>query len=289
MLSKSNLSSPAKGIAAMLLGSAFLSLNDAVSKLLTETYPVGQVIAIRQCCSFLVITPYIHWVTGWRALAFTDGQGQLLRGVCVAVTMGLIVLSLSLLPLATVTAIAFSSPIFVVALSAALLGEKVGIRRWLAVLTGFAGVLVIIRPGSVSFHWLLIFPLLTAIAAATRDAITRRLSVTETSISILVWSSLLVIVAASTTALFGWKPVPPSAAGWFILNGILSAAAHFLMIEAFRLGDAALVAPFRFSGLLWAILFGFLIWGQFPDGWTLLGAVILLASGIYIIERETRS
>jgi len=277
-----------KAIAAMIAGAALLSLNDAVSKYLTESYPVGQIIALRQMCSFLVLIPYVHWVSGWPALKMTNRRGQLVRGFFTVTTMGLIVLSLSLLPLATVISIAFSSPIIVVALSAAFLGETVGHRRWFAVLLGFAGVLVIIRPGGASFHYLLMIPFLTAISAALRDTLTRPLSRTEPSISILFWSSVMVVAAASTTALWGWKPVSPADAGWLLLNGILSAGAHFLMIEALRLGDASLVAPFRYTGLLWALLLGFLIWGQWPDAWTLTGAAILVASGVYIIERESK-
>jgi drug/metabolite transporter (DMT)-like permease len=281
--------SPAlKGVAAMILASLLLTMNDAISKYLTETLPVGQVIALRQTFSLLVIVPYIHWVTGWEATEMTRKGGVSFRAFCFVASTGLIVLSLSLLPLALVTAIVFASPIFVVAFSHFLLSENVGPRRWLAVLAGFGGVLIIVRPGGASFEWVLVVPVIAAMASGLGDTVTRALSKTESSIGILYWSTLAVIAAACLTAPFGWQALTLPAAGWLLINGIVGGTAHFFMIDALRLGDASLVSPFRFTGLIWAAILGLLVWGQFPDGWTILGAGVLIASGIYIIEREPK-
>lgn len=277
-----------KGIAAMTTAALLLTLNDAVTKYLTQTYPVGQVIALRQVCAMLVIVPYIHWAAGWNAVRVVNRPGVALRALFFIATTGLIVLSFSLLPLAQVTAIAFSSPVFVVALSSLFLGERVGPRRWLAVLAGFLGVLVIVRPGGAGFETVLIVPVLAALASAFRDTVTRYLSRTENSIAILFWSMLAVIAAASFTALWGWKPVSPGAAAWLLATGVLNACAHFLIIDSLRLGDASLVSPFRYTSLVWAAILGFAVWGHIPDGWTFLGAAIIVAGGIYIVEREPR-
>ena len=131
----------------MVLGALLLTLNDAVSKYLTQTYSVGQVVALRQFCSMLVILPYVHWVSGWPALRVTNRPAMGMRALCFVATTSLIVLSFSLLPLALVTAIAFASPIFVVALSHLFALEHVSTRRWLAVLAGFVGMLIVVRPG----------------------------------------------------------------------------------------------------------------------------------------------
>jgi drug/metabolite transporter (DMT)-like permease len=275
-----------KGVAAMILAALLLTLNDAVSKYLTETYFVGQVIALRQLRSLVVIIPYIHWISGWGTIRVANRGGMALRALFFIATTGFIVLSFSLLPLALVTAVAFASPIFVVALSRAMIGEHVSRRRWIAVLAGFVGVLIIVRPGGAAFDAVLIWPVLAALAAGFRDVVTRRLSRTDSSISILFWSTLAVIAAASLTAVDGWQAVTPAAAGWLLLNGMLGGSAHFLIIESLRLGDASLVAPFRYTGLIWATILGLLIWGQFPDHWTIVGALVLVVSGIYIIERE---
>lgn len=270
----------------MIAAALLLTLNDATSKWLTETYSVWQVIAARQFFSLLVIVPYVHFAAGWDAVSVTNRTGMALRAACFVATTGFIVSSFSLLPLALVTAIAFSSPIFVVAFSHLFTSEKVGIRRWMAVLAGFLGVLVIVRPGAAGFEWMLLLPVCAALSAGFRDVVTRGLSRTESSISILLWSNLAVIAfAGAAAALDGWQEVSAKAAGFLLLNGLLNAGAHFLIIESLRLGEASLVAPFRYSGLIWATILGLLIWGEFPGGWTLAGAVLLVGSGVYIIER----
>ncbi len=283
------MSNPVKGILAMILGAALLSLNDAVSKYLTESYPVGQVIGLRQAASLLVILPYAYATTGWRGLRVVNWAGQGFRGAVFVATAILMVLGLSLLPIATVTAIAFASPIFVAALSVALLGERVGWHRWVAIIVGFIGVIVIVRPAGASFEWALIIPVCAAFANALRDIATRKLARTDTSISILFWSTVIVVVASLFSIPFGWKPVTGIDALWFLLAGLLAAGAHFLMIEALRLGEAALIAPFRYTALLWAILTGILVWNTVPDAFVLLGALLVVASGIYILQREARA
>ena len=274
----------------MIVAVLLLTLNDAATKWLTETYQVWQVIALRQLCSLLLILPYIHFVTGWSGVKVTNRPGMALRSLLFVATTGTIVVSFSLLPLALVTAIAFSSPLFVVAFSHLFSDEKVGPRRWLAVLAGFAGVLLIVRPGETGFEMVLILPVLAALFAGSRDIITRGLSRTESSISILMWSNIAVVgFAMIVTMLQGWQAITGTAALLLLLNGALNAGAHFLIIEALRLGEASLVSPFRYSGLIWAIMLGLVIWGDFPDSWTLAGALLLVASGVYIIERTPRT
>ncbi len=288
--SRAQYSDSCKGILAMIVAALLLTLNDATTKWLTETYPVWQVLALRQFCSLLLIVPYIYFVTGWGVVKVTNRPGMALRSLFFVATTGTIVVSFSLLPLALVTAIAFSSPLFVVAFSHLFTDEKVGPRRWLAVLAGFAGVLVIVRPGEAGFEMVLILPVLAALFAGSRDILTRGLSRTESSISILLWSNLAVIaVALAVTTVQGWQGVTGTAALLLLFNGALNAVAHFLIIEALRLGEASLVSPFRYSGLIWAIMLGLVIWGDFPDSWTLAGAVLLVASGVYIIERSPRT
>ena len=236
-----------------------------------------------------MIVPYIYFVTGWGVVKVTNRPVMALRSLLFVATAGTIVVSFSLLPLALVTAIAFSSPLFVVAFSHMFTDEKVGPRRWLAVLAGFAGVLVIVRPGEAGFEMVLILPVLAALFAGSRDILTRGLSRTESSISILLWSNLAVIaVALAVTTVQGWQGVTGTAALLLLFNGALNAVAHFLIIEALRLGEASLVSPFRYSGLIWAVMLGLVIWGDFPDSWTLAGAVLLVASGVYIIERSPK-
>jgi len=272
----------------MVAGVALLTANDAVSKYLTESHPVGQVICLRQAATLLVIVPYVIFATGWGALRVSSWSGQLLRGSLFIANAALIVLAFSLLPLATVIVIMFSSPIFLALMSASLLSERVSMERWVAILAGFAGVLIVIRPGATAFDWALLIPVAASFANALRDIVTRRLSRTETSIAILFWSTLIVMGAGLFTAPFGWKPVTATGAAWFVAAGIFNATAHFLMIEALRLGEAAVISPVRYTSLIWAAAMGYVVWGDLPDAWLAAGSAVIIASGIYMIRAEAR-
>lgn len=273
----------------MILSALLLTLNDATTKWLTQSNEVLEVLALRQLWSLLLIACYIHFVTGWGTVKVVNRRGMALRSVFFAATTATIVLSFSLLPLVLVTAIAFASPLFVVAFSHLFTDEAVGQRRWLAVIAGFAGVLMIVRPGASGFELILILPVLVALFGGVRDVITRGLSQTDSSISILLWSNLVVVVFAFAAAsIQGWQEITGMSALLMMLNGTLNAGAHFLMIESFRLGEASLVSPFRYSGLIWATILGLVVWGEYPDSWTLAGAAILVASGVYIIERSPK-
>jgi drug/metabolite transporter (DMT)-like permease len=271
------------------MGIALLVINDALSKFLTESYPVGQVVSIRQALGLLVILPYVHWISGWRSLEVHDWRGQAARGVLFTIGSSLMVLSLSLLPIATVISINFVSPLVIAALSGPLLGEQVSARRWLVIALGFAGVLVIIRPGGAAFEWALLVPVAVALINSVRDILTRRLARTESTISVLFWSSNVVAALTACSAVFGWKPIETAALGWFMLVGIVNAGSHFLMIEAFRRARAASVAPLRYTGLVWAALFGYLFWGDVPDLALIAGSLLVIVSGLLLIRWEAQN
>ncbi len=272
----------------MILGCAFLMMSDAVSKWLSQTYPVGQIMCLR---NVFVLIPIL--IVVWRGGRFGDLRigswgGQFLRGGLHVVSAALFVTSVSLLPLADVHAVGFAGPIFIAALSPFLLKEPVGWRRWTAILIGFAGVLVMLRPSGAGFHYLGLIPVAAALSAALRDITTRHLSRNETSVSMLLFSSSMVIVGGLFTAPFGWQALTLESTALFALNGLVNGSAHFLIIESYRNAEAPVVAPFKYSMLLWATLFGFLIWNQLPDGWIIGGAVPLIGSGLYIFYREQR-
>jgi drug/metabolite transporter (DMT)-like permease len=276
-----------KGIAVMVFGVALLTANDAVSKYLTQFHPVGQVICLRQAATLLVIV-YVMAVTGWGALRIVSWPGQVTRGMLFVANAALIVLALSLLPLATVITIMFASPILTAAISMPMLAERVGRARWIAILCGFAGVLVVLRPGAAGFEWALLIAVGASVANSLRDVVTRILSRTETSIAILFWSTVIVMLAGALTAPLGWNPVSGEAALWFVLAGVFNASAHFLLIVALRLGEAAVVTPVRYTSLIWATLLGYVIWGELPDAWVVAGSALIIASGLLMIRDESR-
>ncbi len=277
-----------RSLALMTVGIALLTANDAASKYLVQSHPVGQVIGLRQAATLMVLIPYMMFFSSWRALRVVDWRGQLTRGALFLIGSVFIVWSLGVLPLATAITMLFASPIFMVVLSAPLLGERIGRHRWIAVIGGFAGVLIILRPGAESFQWALLLPLLAALVNALRDVLTRRLARTETSIAILFWSNLILMAGGLATLPFGWVAVTSTAAFWFIAAGIFNGTAHFCIIEALRTGEASVLAPVRYTALLWAAAIGFIVWGELPELWLWAGAAVIVGSSLYMIRGERR-
>lgn len=277
-----------RSLGLMALGILLLTANDAVSKYLVQHYPVGQVIGLRQAGTLLVLIPYVLIFSSWPLLRVVDGRGQLLRGTLFIVGSVLIVWSFSKLPLATAITMLYMSPIFMVILSVPLLGERISRHRWIAVIGGFIGVLIIMRPGGSSFQWALLLPLLAAMVNAMRDVMTRRLARTETSISILFWSNIVLMGGGLMTLPLGWSPVKLQDVFWFVTAGVFNGTAHFCIIDALRTGEASALAPVRYTALLWAALLGFLVWGEVPELWLLAGAVVIVGTSLYMIRAERR-
>lgn len=280
------MATPFRGIGLLMAGCAFLIASDAISKWLSQTYPVGQIMSVR---NIFVLIPIL--LVAWRTDSFAklrvhSWAEQSLRALFHVVAAAMFVASISLLPLADVHAIGFSGPIFIAALAPWLLGEHIGWRRWCAILVGFGGVLIMLRPTGASFQLIGLVPLTAALSAALRDIVTRRMSRTETSLSILFFSSLVVIVGGLATLPFGWEPLTWTSLALFALNGLVNGSAHFLIIEAYRHTEAAVVSPFKYSTLLWATLFGYLLWGHVPDQWIVIGTLPVIGSGLYLLHRE---
>lgn len=274
-----------KGVGLMLVGIAFLSANDALSKFLAERYPIGEVICLRQIASLAFILPFALSTSGVASLRVVDVSGQVWRGIAFLGTAVFIVASLVYLPLAIVTAIAFSSPLWVAVLAGPLLGETVTRMRWMSAGIGFIGVLLIMRPGGPSFGWALLLPLAGALANVARDMMTRKLAKTETSLSILFWSMLLSILVTAATYPFGWTAVQTVDWAWIVFAGLVNAIAHFTMIAAFRYADASALSPYRYTSLLWALVLGWLIWDHFPDTVSLLGAAIIVGGAVMAVRQ----
>jgi drug/metabolite transporter (DMT)-like permease len=276
-----------KGIACMIGAAAFLTLNDGVMKWMTASYPVGEVVFIRGLF-VLVGVALLAWRAGGLAtLRVRNVRGQAARALLTIASTGLFVTSLRFLPLAEAIALTFASPLFVTALAPPLLGERVGWRRWLAVLAGFVGVLVMIRPTGEAMRWAVLLPLTVALTFGLANIVTRRISATESSVSIMGVSMLSVTLVALATAPFGWRAPALGDVALLALAGMLLGCAHFLMIEAFRLAEAAVAAPFNYSAMIWALILDLVVWVNRPDPWVVGGAVIVIMSGLYILRRET--
>ncbi len=274
-------------ILCMLASVILLTCNDTIVKSLSGHYPTGQLLFIRGLCVWPWIVGLAYWYGGLHTLKIRSFDGQLLRSCCVIASAFLFVAGLKLLPLAETVAAAFTGPLFITAMAPLMLGERVGWRRWLAVCIGFGGALVMIRPGTDALQLALLFPLASAFCAGLRDVITRRIAQTESPVAVLAVATAAVMLAGLTTVPFAWVDIQPDHIWRFVLSGAVIAPAQLLMIEAFRRGEAAVVAPFKYTSLIWALILGFLVFGDFPDAWTLSGAAIIMSAGLYVLHRET--
>ena len=278
---------PTKGILCMVAGGALITLNDAILKWLSDSYPVDEVMFVRGLFVSIPIVFLVWRAGGVRSLVIFSWRGHLLRAGLVVAGTFLFINGLFFLPLADAIAITFTGPIFVTALAPLLLGEQVGWRRWSAVLVGFCGVLIMVRPTGEAAQWAALLPLAASLSGALRDIVTRRLAFRERSVALLFYTTVAVVLAGLSTLPMGWQPIAAGDLGLFALTGVLIGSAHFLMIEAFRFAEAAVVSPFKYFNLIVAVILGFVVWRQLPDAWTIGGAVFVITSGLYILRRET--
>lgn len=274
----------------MCAGVAMFPFMNAAMKLLgTSGYPVAEIVWARFTGHLLVMLLVFLPQYGWRLLASRRPAVQIARSLLMLASNGLFVTAISRVPLATASAIGFTSPLIVTALSVPLLRESVGIRRWSAVIVGFAGALLVIRPGSGLHDPAVLLLLLGSAAYALYQIATRWVSFYDAAATGIVFTALL--GALVTSAVLPFVFVMPRSAfdlALFCSLGVLGGFGHYLVIRAFQAGPAAVIAPLGYVELIGTATLGYLIFGQFPDAWTWVGAAVIIASGLYIALRERR-
>lgn len=282
------MSGVSRGIYLMLSAVLLFSVMDALIKWASETYPVVQIIFFRNLLAFLPLSYFIYRAGGIAVLRTERLSGHLIRGVVGLAAMVCVFLSFALLPLAEAVALQLSGPIFLTALSVPLLGERVGVRRWSAVIVGFIGVLIMTRPGTGVFQPAALLAIGGALFYALAMISIRWLSATERAESIVFYFTCFATVLAAVVLPFEW--VMPDALGLLVLCtiGLLGGFAQLAMTQAFRLAPVAVVAPFDYAALVFAVLFGLLFWREVPDIFLLAGSVVVVGSGLYILYRETK-
>ncbi len=226
------------------------------------------------------------WTLYIIGFVLTYGQGEMSNFVLIP--LFLFVFSLSRLPLSIATIIFFTNPLFVTLLAPWFLNETVGWRRISAVLVGFAGATLVVKPVGDAFVWIMLGPLLVALLSAVRELIVRTALARETSVSLLFYSSAAVTLIALATAPFGWVPLSWHTLVLLAASGMVFSFGIYLMTEGLRFGDASLLSQYKYTGIVWALGLGYLLWEEAPDWWTLLGTVLIIASGLYIVLRQRR-
>lgn len=273
--------------ALMLVAVALFALMDAGLKGLSAHYPPLQVAALRGLSSLPLVMAWIAWSGALRGLLHVRWPLHLLRAVLGIVMMAAFVYGLRALPLSTAYAITFVAPLLVTALAVPLLGEYVGPRRWAAIGMGLVGVLVILRPtgqGMLTTHGLAV--LVGAVCYALGAITVRMLARTDSTQAMVFWMLALMALGAGILAWPQWQPIRVD--HWWIIAvvGLSGSLAQVALTEAFRHGEASLIAPLEYSALLWGTLLDIALWGVLPDGVTWLGAGIIVASGLYLLRRE---
>jgi drug/metabolite transporter (DMT)-like permease len=276
------------GIAMMLLATLLFTVMDSIVKNLTASYPVQQVIWARYFFQFalmLLLLPRL----GIAGLLWTRRPGvHIARGLLLLISTYCMIAAISIVPLADAYTITFTAPFLVTILSVPLLKERVGWRRWTAVLVGFAGVLIVFRPIAAPVHWAMLLPLITAACLALYQILTRKVSYDsrETAFMMLFYLAWVGTAVMSAIVPAYWQTVATADWAWMIGMGALGAAGHLILIRALAITPASLLSPFIYSQIVWALGIGHFWFGDVPSIWMLIGCAVIVASGLYVFYRE---
>ena len=279
---------PIHGIGFMIFMTVCFSSLDASVKYLSSELPLVMLLWGRYVFHFLFVT-LLFFRGVPRDIIYTKRvKLQILRSILIFGAGVTFWGALMFLPLTDCVVIAFTSPLLVTALSVPLLGENVGRHRWGAVIFGLFGVMIAIHPGMGIAHWASILPLIAALFYANNQIITRILGRTDNALITLFYTSAGGLILSIIPVLFAW--VTPSLEQWLALVwlGFLGAVGHYFMIKAFELAPVSLLAPFEYTTLIWATILGFVLFKDLPDAWTIMGAIIIISSGLYLIKSERR-
>ena len=295
-------------ISFVICASIAYSINDLVFKLFSETYPLHQMVFVRSLVALLLCTAIIVPLSGgFKILRTQHPFLHLLRGLFIVASNIALYTGLAILPIANSTAIFYSAPLMITALSVIVLKEKVGWWRWLAIAVGLLGVLLIVRPGFSGFNWGVLLPIFAAFTYALLQIMTRWMGVTEPAATLFFYTQVM-FLAFSTTAfiaigdgefanpdapaidflLRAWVVPSPLELSLLILLGVLSASGGYMMTHAYRQSMSSLIAPFEYVALLFAIMWGALIWNTLPDLLAGYGIALIVIAGLTVAIREAR-
>jgi len=283
-------SAVARGIINILLAMALFTAQDAIAKYLAEAgVSIWQLMFCRAFFAFLPILPLIHARHGWAALRTHRPRDHLARALVAMAALLCFFYGVRVIPLADAYALSFTAPLFMTALSVPLLGERVGWHRWSAVAVGFVGVVVMIRPGAGVFEPAALVVLAGALLYALGIILVRGLSATEASLTIVFYFSLFgSLVSALALPVAGTWPADWRAGALMAALGVVGGLAQLCLTRAYALAPVAVIAPFDYTAMIWAVLVGLTVFGDVPQLPVVAGAALVIAGGIYIIHRETR-
>lgn len=275
----------ARGIAIAVVAQFLFAITDALQKLVMETTPIMTVVWSRFVVFMVLLAPVMirHPAHLQRA---SDRRILVLRSCLLLGATLFMAVALNRLPLATATALMFVSPFFVAVLAIPLLGETVGWRRWMAIGIGFGGMLLIVRPGAGAVGWDALFVLGSTLCWSFGVIVTRQLGGRVEAMTILIWQAITGFAICAPLAYATWRPLSGRDAVLLAINGGLNLIAQFMTIRALQLAPASAIAPVNYTLIVWASGLGWLFFATLPDGWTVAGAAVIIASGLYVWHRE---
>jgi drug/metabolite transporter (DMT)-like permease len=276
-----------RGIAGMVASMVLFMCNDALVKHVSEGLPTGQIIFLRGLSATFLIAGLAVVLGAWRQIPAVFDRPVLLRASIDSVGTFLYLVALFHMPLANVTAINLSVPLMLTICAAFILHEQVGWRRWSAVVAGFIGVVLVVQPSTTGFNWFALVALAATATHAARDLLTRRIHAGIPSVIVTLSTAVVVTIAAAVvSAIEGWQPLSWRPVLLLLLASAFLSGGYYLVIDCMRHGELSVVAPFRYTAILWALLLGYLIWGDVPNLLAWVGIALLVGSGLYILYRQ---
>lgn len=277
------------GAVYTVLAMAAFAVMDAMSKWVVADYSIGQIMWLRYSV-FCVFAWLLVRRKGLLATAHSRRpwlQGG--RSILILVESAVFVLAFAHLPLADTHALAATSPLIVIVLGVVFLGERAGPARWLAVATGFLGMLLIVRPGLRTFDWPMLLPVIGAVMWAAYQVLVRLCTRTDSADTTFVWTAFTGLAATTLVGPWQWQWPTPTGWGLLIAIALLNALASYSLIRAFTVAEAGAVQPYSYTALVWVTILGLVVFGDFPDCWTILGTAVIVASSLYTWRHDRRS
>ena len=253
-------------------------------KSLVTSLPLGEVVGLRGLFALAVVLLLAPRVGGMARLRANNKRHVLLCSGLLVCNILLFPLCLPYLPFADAIILAYTSPIWVVAFAPLLLSEKTRWQQWAAVFIGFAGACLVIKPGENGVSWIVVVPLVVACIVGLRDIVTRKIAASESAISIVAYANLLTIIVGVILIPVGWNTPSPTQVLQLVMSGICFSVAQLIMVEAFRLAEATVLSTFKYSSILFATMFGYLFWGEIPDMFAGIGALLIIISGLMVVR-----
>jgi drug/metabolite transporter (DMT)-like permease len=277
-----------RGILCMVAATMLFATAQALSKWQVARYPVGEVMFLRSLSSLIVVAVVMLPVTGFSVFATRRPRDHVARGLSQAISQTLSVLALSLMPLAGAIAINFSAPLFAALVSIVWLKERAGPTRWGVLLVGFFGVLIVTNPGADSLTLGALFALGNAVMYGSVTVAVRGMTRTESANTLLIWQMVTIAFFHVFLLFFGWRTPTPIDAAMLFGTGLTNAAGQYFWTQALRFAPTTAVTPFYYLMLVWALVIGFIVWGDVPTAGLLAGSAIVVASGLFLLWREAR-